>query len=136
MLSKKFRDSILKTTKFQKLDREKKITQYARYVVDTHVNSRDKLLKDSKAAGYGFSPISPLCAVLDNGNVDLMLMEFNIVNHFLAEQDDAAAVDVVKCMLAEWCNERKDVKDFDIDTIDTQLSKIEKDWLEKHKIAK
>lgn len=131
MLNADFRKTILESA--VKLISNKKILQYSRYVVDSQIVHRDKRFENDKSAYYGFNPIYPLCAVLDDGTIDKRFFEFNIVNHFLKDKDGDSAVEVVKCMLVEWCKENKSIKDFDIDKIDTELAKIEKEYLAKQK---
>jgi hypothetical protein len=65
--------------------------------------------------------------VKKDGVVDMQLVEFNIVNHFLVKQDGDAAAEVVLCMLAMWLSEDrlKTIRDFDIDTIDLALHNVE-----------
>lgn len=109
----------------------KKIPAYARYVVDSQIAYRSKKFENDKAAYYGYNPIYPLCAILKNGTIDKRFFEFNIVNHFLKDKDGDSAVEVVKCILVEWCKENKDIKDFDINVIDAELARIEKEYLDK-----
>ena len=42
-----------------------------------------------------------------------------------------AAVEVVVCILIEWCKENKQIKDFDIDVIDKELARVEREYLAK-----
>lgn len=140
MLNPNFRQHILKPlgkeNKINKLVVDKKIASYARYVTDSQIVHRAKQFENDKSAYYGFNPIYPLCAVLNDGTVDKRFFEFNTVNHFLKEKDGDSAVEVITCILVEWCNENKNIKNFDIDIIDTELAKIEKEYLEKQKKEK
>jgi len=65
-------------------------------------------------------------------------MEFNIVNHFLAKNDGDSAAEVVLCMLVLWLSQDKlkTIKDFDIDTIDAALHKLETEFIEANKKQK
>ena len=133
LLNASFRKQILDSVDWTKADQHKKIPQYARYIVDSQIAYRSKQFENDKSAYYGFNPIYPLCAILKDGGIDKRFVEFNIVNHFLKEKDGDSAVEVVKCMLIEWCKENKQIQDFDIDKIDAELAKIEKEYLEKQK---
>lgn len=137
LLNPNFRQQILKPlgkeNKINKLIVDKKIASYARYVTDSQIVHRAKQFENDKLAYYGFNPIYPLCAVMNNGTIDKRFFEFNIVNHFLKNKDGNTAVEVVTCILIEWCKENKNIKDFDIDIIDAELAKIEKEYLEKQK---
>lgn len=129
MLGSEFRQLILGSVNWPL--ETKKIPAYARYVVDSQIVHRSKKFENDKKAYYGYNPIYPLCAVMKDGSIDKRFFEFKIVNHFLKDKDGDAAVEVVKCILVEWCKENKDIKDFDISIIDTELARIEKDYLDK-----
>lgn len=91
-------------------------------------------MANDKDSCYGFSPINVVCAVLNDGTIAKNFVEFNIVNHFLKDKDGISACEVVQCILIDWIKENKDIKDFDIETIDAELAKIESDFIEKQKL--
>ena len=124
-LNKKFRQHYLVELPKYK---NKKITSYSQYVVDSQIIHRSKEFADKKDAFYGFNPIYPLCAVMQDGTIDTRFIEFNIVNHFLRQMNGEAAVEVVVCILIEWCKENKQIKDFDIDVIDQELARVEREY--------
>lgn len=108
-----------------------KADAYAYYVTDSQIVSRDKSLAGDKKSCYGFSPLNILCAVRNDGVVETHLMEFNVVNHFLVKKDGDSAAEVVLCMIVLWLGEdrMKTIRDFDIETIDKALHKLEQDFL-------
>ena len=131
LLNKVFRKRIIDSVNWNGSMGLKKIPAYARYAVDSQIVHRSKEFADKKDAFYGFNPIYPLCAVMQDGTIDTRFIEFNIVNHFLQEMNGEAAVEVVICMLIEWCKENKQIKDFDIDVIDKELARVEREYLAK-----
>lgn len=132
-----FRKKVLESVP-QKWLQETKAVAYSYYVTDSQIISRSKELADDKNACYGFSPLNTLCAVRKDGVVETQLMEFNIVNHFLAKNDGDSAAEVVLCMLVLWLSQDKlkTIKDFDIDTIDAALHKLETEFIEANKKQK
>ncbi len=129
MLDKSFREKILKMYKKDDL----LINEYARYVVDSTIMSRDKQHAEDKNYGYGFSPIGIICCVKNDGEVEKRFFEFNIINHFLKDYDGSSAIDVVKCILILWSKEDKSIKSFDYEVIDKELVRIDKEIEEKKK---
>ena len=130
LLNPEFRKCVLSTVPAEWI-KKTKADAYAYYVTDSQIVSRDKSLANDKKLCYGFSPLNTLCAVKKDGVVETHLMEFNIVNHFLAKKDGDSAAEVVLCLLVLWLSEdkMKTIKDFDIDTIDKALYKLEQDFL-------
>lgn len=135
LLDKDFRQQIISSVNWNGKFKDKKILPYCKHVVDSQLASRSKAFVDNKNAFYGFSPICPLYAVLHDGTVDMRLIEFNIVNHFLRVADKDSAVEVVICMLIEWCKEDKHIKDFDIDAIEKALAHVEHEHFAKKQHA-
>lgn len=136
LLNAAYRKKVLQSIPQRWLD-QTKASAYAYYTVDSQIISRDKSLQNDKNACYGFSPLNTLCCVKKDGVVDMQLVEFNIVNHFLVKQDGDAAAEVVLCMLAMWLSEDKlkTIRDFDIDTIDLALHNVEQKFLQEAKEA-
>lgn len=132
MLNPAFRATLLNGISPDKL-RKYKIPQMARYVIDSQVAGRDKVFAGDKDHSYGFCPVNVICAVLNDSSIDKRLFEFNIINGFLAKNDDKSAVEVVTCILIEWVKENKDIKDFDIDVIDRELARIEAEYVAAQK---
>lgn len=130
LLNPEFRKHVLSTVPAAWI-KKTKADAYAYYVTDSQIVSRDKSLANDKKSCYGFSPLNVLCAVKSDGVVETHLMEFNIVNHFLVKKDGDSAAEVVLCMLVLWLAEDKlkTIRDFDIDTIDKALYKLEQDFL-------
>lgn len=137
LINPDFRKKVLASVP-QKWLQSTKASAYAYYVTDSQIISRAKELATDKDACYGFSPLNTLCAVRKDGVVETQLMEFNIVNHFLAKNDGDSAAKVVLCMLVLWLSQDKlkTIRDFDIDTIDAALHKIEEDFIEANKKKK
>ncbi len=134
LLDPSFRKHVLASVPSKWLS-ETKAKAYSYYVTDSQILSRAKELANDKDACYGFSPLNTLCAVRKDGVVETQLMEFNIVNHFLAKGDGDSAAEVVLCMLVLWISQdkRKTIRDFDIDTIDAALHKLEAEFIEAEK---
>ena len=134
LLDPNFRKQVLASVPSKWIS-ETKAKAYSYYVTDSQIISRSKELADNKDACYGFSPLNTLCAVRKDGVVETQLMEFNIVNHFLAKNDGDSAAEVVLCMLVLWLSQDKlkTIRDFDIDTIDAALHKLETEFIEANK---
>ena len=134
LLNPKFRKQVLQSVSKKWID-STKARAYAYYVTDSQIISRSKELADNKDASYGFSPLNTLCAVKKDGTVDMQLVEFGSVNHFLVEKDGDSAAEVVLCMLVLWLQQDKlkTIRDFDIDTIDAALHKVEEEFIENEK---
>ena len=134
LLNPIFRKKVLASVPSKWLD-ETRAKAYSYYVTDSQIISRSKELADNKDACYGFSPLNTLCAVRKDGVVETQLMEFNIVNHFLAKNDGDSAAEVVLCMLVLWLSQDrlKTIRDFDIDIIDAALHKLETEFIEANK---
>ena len=132
MLNPAFRARMLNGISSDKL-RKYKIPQMARYVVDSQLAGRDKTFAKDKSRSYGFCPVNVICAVLNDSSIDKRLFEFNIINGFLAKNDDKSAVEVVTCILIEWVKENKNIRDFDIDVIDRELARIESEYIASQK---
>lgn len=125
-----FRSRILKTYIPTSLGLE----QYAKYVVDSQIVSRDKSLENDKKSYFGFQPINVLCYVSNSGSVVKKFIEFNSVNHFLKDYKGEIAIDVVKCMLILlYLENKKDVKNFDYELIDAELQRLENMYVEQQK---
>lgn len=109
-----------------------KLKQYATYVVDRYFNDRDQSFIELKEANYGFSPLEILAYVAKDGSIKKYFFEFNIVAHFLKENNHSKAVEVAICMLSELAKEnKKDVSCFDIDKIDAYLKKLEAEYVKQ-----
>ena len=129
LLNKEFRDSILCKYRVDK----HQVNEYAKYVVDSQIASRSDDLKNSKDAFYGFSPIGFICAVKKDGSIEKKLLEMNTVNHFLHEYKGQYAIDVIRCVLILWLQQDKEIESFDYMKIDTELARIEQEYLEREK---
>lgn len=131
LLNPEFRKRVLSTVPLAWI-KKTKADAYAYYVTDSQIVNRDKSLACDKKSCYGFSPLNILCAVKKDGVVETHLMEFNIVNHFLVKKDGDAAAEVVLCMLVLWLAEdkMKTIRDFDVETIDKALHKLELEFLQ------
>ena len=132
LLNADYRKQILSQMSDKRLS-ELFIYDYAHYVVDNQIVSRDMSLKDDKKSYYGFQPLGILCYVDKNNNVQRQFFEFNIVNHFLKDYDGDSAVDVIECVLIMWYKENKDILNFNYELIDKNLVELEKEYTKNHK---
>jgi hypothetical protein len=133
LLNNEYRRSIISSISHYKLQKYNLIA-YSRYVIDSQIVHRDKSLENDKNAYYGFSPINIICAILNDGTIIKKFIEFNIINHFLHERDGNSACEVLQCILIDWIKDNKNIKNFDIELIDAELEKIEKDYIKEQKI--
>lgn len=105
------------------------IAKYAKYIVDYQILNRNKQFENDKTAYYGFSPIAPICFVANDGYVVTKMFEMNSINHFLIAKNGNYAVDVAICILVQLYNEcKKDIRNFDVQTIDATLTHIEDEY--------
>lgn len=128
-LNDSYRQRFLKESSKFLTSKELKIPQYARYVCDSQILHRSKEHENDKNSGYGFSPINFLCAIHKDKSMSKTLFEFGIVNHFLKLKEGDKAVEVVEAMLIDLVTNDKTIANFDIDTIDAELKKIEDEYL-------
>lgn len=126
LLDANYRKSILFTLKKD----DCYIADYAHYVVDSQIMYRAKEYENDKSAYYGFSPINVICAVLKDNTVEQKFFEFNTINHFLKLHQAEYAVEVVMCILILWKQTDRRVKNFNVEVIDAELAKVEKEMTE------
>jgi len=130
LLDSDFRKKVLGSVK-ESFIKSKKIIEYSRYITDSQIVHRAKEYEDDKNAYYGFTPIYPICAVMTDKSVSKKFFEFNTVNHFLRLKDGFSAQEVVQCILICMAKEDKSIESYDVKTIDDELAKIEKQYLEQ-----
>ena len=106
-----------------------KLKAYAEYVVKRH-DADSKRSNDEMNVHHELLPIDILCTVYPNNIVEKRLFEFNIVNHFLKNNDIKTAIEIVKCMLLLWKNEDDKIISFDLNVIEPYLKEIERKFME------
>ena len=137
LLNDNYRNAILAKNRKIINDASLKLKQYATYIVDKHRNDRDENYKHIKQAGYGFCPFDIFMWVAKDESVKKLLFEFNSINHFLVKDEREHAVEVAICMLSELVKEnKKDIKDFDIDRIEAESKKAQENYDKVHEEIK
>ena len=132
LISDQFRQSILSRYGKYLLNDELCINEYAHYIVDQQILTRSKIYENDKKAFYGFSPIAPICVVMKDGTIQCKLFEMNQINHFLKELNGEKAVEVAQCILLQWYSEaKKQILNFNVQSIDAFLTNIEKQFQPK-----
>ena len=136
LLDENYRNQILAKNSKYVNDQKLQLKQYATYVVDKHAKDRKNEFKDSREFFYGYDPIDVIAYCAADGTVNKLCFEFKTVNHFLHENNRLAAVDVVKCILAEIARERKSkLLSFDIDKIDADAKMIEETYNKQQQVS-
>lgn len=111
------------------------IPEYAKYVVEKALLSRNAACEKNKEMLYGFQPLEVFAYVSRGGSLVTRLFEMKSVNHFLAAGDAGSAVEVAQAMVVDWAKSLDDLRGVDVKAIDEGLKKMESEYLMPYKVS-